>query len=87
MEECLFSFPVAFSLPKHSHFTKAISAKMRAIREAGLVEKWFNDKMDSVARSENPTHLCTESRGGGKTPLTTQIRPGAQKSKEMLIII
>ena len=51
MDECWQSlYSVAFGLQKDSPYKAMISNALPALREAGLIDKWFRDELNAVGR-------------------------------------
>ena len=49
MKECVVPYRVAFGLPKGSIHNADISTTIQQLLEAGLVNKWIKDELDSLA--------------------------------------
>lgn len=65
-QECSKPFNICFGLPKNSIFTDPMSEIIVRLKEAGIVNKFFKDEMDSVAKvADNQDAVVVANAGPG----------------------
>ena len=62
MKECVVPYRVAFGLPKGSIHNAEISATIQHLLEAGLVNKWINEELESSAERKRAALSESESK-------------------------
>ena len=61
MQECYLPFSVSLALPKNSINTKMFSRKIQMLVEAGIINKWFDEEFEKVARINSKSTVAIAS--------------------------